>query len=187
MFHILNAFDLPGGRIAVDGVSYPKLFVDDLTGPTDSKGRLDRFILDPAARTTKVERLDDRPQEMPRMDERISGRRHRYGYFSSRLGNSGVLKQDLEAGQQEFYDHGPGRVGIETLFVPMSATSAEDDGWLITSVIDMPTDSSEVLIFHAQDLLGGPVAKIHIPHRHNTGFHGNWIPDSELEDVNGQP
>ena len=52
VFHILNAFDLPGGRIAVDGVSYPKLFVDDLTGPTDSKGRLDRFILDPAAGTT---------------------------------------------------------------------------------------------------------------------------------------
>jgi carotenoid cleavage dioxygenase-like enzyme len=44
-----------------------------------------------------------------------------------------------------------------------------------------------VLIFHAQDLLGGPVATIHIPHRHNTGFHGNWIADSELEQVNGQP
>jgi carotenoid cleavage dioxygenase-like enzyme len=44
-----------------------------------------------------------------------------------------------------------------------------------------------VLIFHAQDLLGGPVAKIHIPHRHNTGFHGNWIADAELEQTNGRP
>ena len=187
VFHILNAFDLPDGRVAVDGVSYPKLFVDDLTGPTDSKGRLDRFILDPAAGTTKVERLDDRPQEMPRMDERLTGKKHRYGYFSSRLGNSGILKQDLQEGRREFYDHGPGRVGIETLFVPMSATSGEDDGWLITSVIDMPTNTSEVLIFHAQDLPGGPVAKIHIPHRHNTGFHGNWIPDAELAQANGRP
>ena len=187
VFHILNAFDLPDGRVAVDGVSYPKLFVDDLTGPTDSKGRLDRFILDPAAGTTKVERLDDRPQEMPRMDERLTGKKHRYGYFSSRLGNSGILKQDLREGRREFYDHGPGRVGIETLFVPMSATSGEDDGWLITSVIDMPTNTSEVLIFHAQDLPGGPVAKIHIPHRHNTGFHGNWIPDAELVQANGRP
>ena len=93
----------------------------------------------------------------------------------------------LRDGTREFYDHGPGRVGIETLFVPMSAASAEDDGWLITSVIDMPTSTSEVLIFHAQDLLGGPVAKIHIPHRHNTGFHGNWIADAELEQTNGQP
>jgi len=26
-----------------------------------------------------------------------------------------------------------------------------------------------------------------IPHGHNTGFHGNWIADSELEQLNGQP
>jgi hypothetical protein len=38
--------------------------------------------------------------------------------------------------------------------------------------------------------LEGPfasVAKIHIPHRHNTGFHGNWIADAEPEHMNGQP
>jgi carotenoid cleavage dioxygenase len=78
-------------------------------------------------------------------------------------------------------------IGIETLFVPMGPDSAEDDGWLITSVIDMPTDTSEVLIFHAQDLAGGPVAKTHIPDRHNTGFHGNWIPGAELQQANGRP
>ena len=71
-------------------------------------------------------------------------------------------------------------------FVPMSPGSAEDDGWLITSVIDLPTDSSEVLIYHAQDLLGGPVATIHVPHRPNAGFHGNWIPDSEIEGATGR-
>ena len=105
--------------------------------------------------------------------------------MNSRLGNSGILKHDLVKGTQEFYDHGPGRVGIETLFVPSESSKSEDDGWLLTSVIDMPTQTSEVLIYHAQDLLGGPVAKIHIPHRHNTGFHGNWIPDSEIEQATG--
>jgi hypothetical protein len=30
-----------------------------------------------------------------------------------------------------------------------------------------------------------PVARIHIPHRHNAGFHGNWIPDSEIEAATG--
>ena len=185
VFHILNAFDLPDGRVAVDACSYPKVFVNDLSGPTDSKARLDRFILDPATGTTKVERLDDRPQEMPRMDERLTGQQHRYGYFSSRLGTSTILKQDLQAHRSEAYDHGPGRFGIETVFVPRTPDSAEDDGWLMTSVIDMTTDSSEVLIFHAQDLASGPVARVHIPHRSNTGFHGNWIPDSELDQANG--
>jgi hypothetical protein len=55
----------------------------------------------------------------------------------------------------------------------------------ISRVRSLP--SSEVLIFHAQDLPGGPVAKIHIRHRHNTGFHGNWIPDTEIEKATGTP
>jgi carotenoid cleavage dioxygenase len=37
-----------------------------------------------------------------------------------------------------------------------------------------------VVILHAQDLAAGPVATIHIPHRVPIGFHGNWVPDSEL-------
>jgi carotenoid cleavage dioxygenase len=185
IFHTLNAFDLPDGKVALDACNAPVLFKNDLSGPTDSKSHLARFILDPQTGTSQKQVLSDRPQEMPRMDERLTGYQHRYAYMNSRMGNSGILKHDLRAGTSEFFDHGPGRVGIETLFVPMSAGSAEDDGWLITSVIDLPTDSSEVLIYHAQDLLGGPVATIHIPHRHNAGFHGNWIPDTEIESATG--
>jgi carotenoid cleavage dioxygenase len=185
VFHNLNAFDLPDGKVALDACNAPVLFKDDLSGPTDSKSHLARFILDPQTGTSKKEILSDRPQEMPRHDERLTGYQHRYAYMNSRLGHSGILKHDLAAGTSEFFDHGPGRVGIETLFVPMAPDSAEDDGWLITSVIDMPADSSEVLIYHAQDLLGGPVARVHIPHRHNAGFHGNWIPDSEIENATG--
>lgn len=186
IFHTLNAFELPDGKVAVDACQNPKLFVNDLSGPTDSKAFLARFILDPRAGTATTETLSDRPQEMPRMDERITGYQERYAYMNSRLGNSGILKHDLKNGTQEFFDHGPGRVGIETLFVPSASSKAEDDGWLMTSVIDMPTDTSEVLVYHAQDLLGGPVAKIHIPHRHNAGFHGNWIPDAEIEQFTGE-
>jgi 8'-apo-carotenoid 13,14-cleaving dioxygenase len=185
VFHTLNAFDLPDGKVALDACNAPVLFKNDLSGPTDSKSHLARFIIDPRKGTATREVLSDRPQEMPRHDERLTGYQHRYAYMNSRMGNSGILKHDLATGTSEFFDHGPGRVGIETLFVPMSPDSAEDDGWLITSVIDMPTDSSEVLIYHAQDLLGGPVARIHIPHRHNAGFHGNWIPDSEIGNATG--
>jgi carotenoid cleavage dioxygenase len=54
----------------------------------------------------------------------------------------------------------------------------------MTHVLDMTTRTSEMLIHHAQDLTGGPVARIHIPHLPNTGFHGNWIPDEEIERAN---
>jgi 8'-apo-carotenoid 13,14-cleaving dioxygenase len=46
----------------------------------------------------------------------------------------------------------------------------------------MTTGTSEVVILHAQDINAGPVARIHIPHRVPIGFHGNWIPDAELEE-----
>lgn len=185
VFHILNAFDLPDGKVALDAVSYPKVFISDLSGPTESKGRLERFILDPATGRTVVERLDDRPQEMPRLDDRLTGKQHRYGYFTGRRGSSAIIKHDLDKQSTEAFEHGPGKVGIETVFVPRTPDSAEDDGWLMTHVIDMPTQTSEMLILHAQDLAAGPVARIKFPHRPNTGFHGNWIPDEELERANG--
>ncbi|MHA6622566.1 carotenoid oxygenase family protein [Pseudonocardia sp. DLS-67] len=37
-----------------------------------------------------------------------------------------------------------------------------------------------MVILHAQDLGGGPVARIHIPQRVPLGFHGNWVPDGEV-------
>ena len=44
----------------------------------------------------------------------------------------------------------------------------------------MTNRTADVVILHAQDLQAGPVATIHIPHRVPIGFHGNWVPDSEL-------
>jgi carotenoid cleavage dioxygenase-like enzyme len=181
VFHILNAFDLPDGRVALDGVSYAKLFVDDLTGPTESPSRLDRFILDPETGRARVRRLDDQQQEMPRIDDRLTGHRHRYGYFSGRGdGDSRLLKHDLERGTCESFAYGPGRFGMEAVFVPRTPDSAEDDGWLMTYVSDLPGGSADVVILPAQDLAAGPVATIHIPHRIPLGFHGNWISDEEL-------
>lgn len=185
IFHILNAYDLPDGRVAFDGVSYDKLFVDDLTGPTESLGRLDRYLLDPATGAAELVRLDDRPQEMPRIDDRRTGRRHRFGYFvAGREENASyLLKQDLERQTSERYDYGRGRVGMEAVFVPTREDAGEDEGWLMAYVTDMTTGSSEVVILASQDLAAGPVARIHLPCRVPVGFHGNWIPDTDLDEV----
>ncbi|MFF7883980.1 carotenoid oxygenase family protein [Streptomyces sp. NPDC020794] len=184
VFHILGAFDLPDGRVAVDGISYEKLFQTDTTGPTESPSRLDRYILDPATGRCTVERLSDTQPEMPRLDERLIGvAEHRYGYFSSRSKETGsmLLKQDLDKRTHESYEYGPGRFGMEAVFVPRTADSAEDDGWLMTYVSDLANNSAEVVILHAQDLAGGPVARVHIPQRVPLGFHGNWVPDEDIE------
>jgi carotenoid cleavage dioxygenase len=181
VFHILGAYDMPDGRVALIGAAYDQLFVTDHTGPGEKPGTLNLFLIDPATGKTTVEILDDQPQEMPRMDDRMTGDKFRYGYFSSRdQGISTLIKRDFDAAAKETFSYGPGRFGMEAVFVPRTPDSAEDDGWLMTYVTDMTTRTADVVILHAQDLAAGPVATIHIPHRVPIGFHGNWIPDSEL-------
>src|SRR6185437_11336387 len=161
-----GAYDLPDGRVALIGPSNSRMFVTDHTGPGEVPGTLNLYLIDPATRKTEVKVLDDRPQEMPRLDERRTGGKFRYGYFSSRdQGVSTLIKQDLDAKTNESYAYGPGRFGMEAVFVPRTQDSDEDDGWLMTYVSDMTTRTSEVVILHAQDLGSGPVATIHIPHR----------------------
>jgi carotenoid cleavage dioxygenase-like enzyme len=182
VFHILGAYDRPDGKVALIGASYDQLFVTDHTGPGEKPGTLNLYLIDPATKTTQVEILDDQPQEMPRMDERVTGHKFRYGYFSSRdQGMSTLIKRDFDAGTKESYAYGPGRFGMEAVFVPRTPDASEDDGWLMTYVTDMRTKTADVVILPAQDLQAGPVATIHIPHRVPIGFHGNWIPDAELE------
>jgi carotenoid cleavage dioxygenase len=74
-------------------------------------------------------------------------------------------------------------MGMEAVFVPRTPESEEDDGWLMTFVTDMGTQTSEMAIFGAQDVRAGPVATIRLPQRVPLGFHGNWIADADLKEA----
>ena len=54
---------------------------------------------------------------------------------------------------------------------------AEDDGWLLNIVFDRTTETSDLVIVDARDVEGEPVARVHLPRRVPSGFHGNWMPD----------
>jgi len=180
VFHPLNAHELPDGQVVVDVVRHPKMFASDVQGPNEGPPTLDRWTIDPAAGKVREERIDDRPQEFPRHDERLIGSPIRYGYSMS-VGDAfaygPLLKHDLVAGTTLVHDGGPGRVFQEPVFVPRSPDAAEDDGWIMAYSYDAATDRSDVVILHAQDFDGDPVATIHLPQRVPFGFHGNWVPD----------
>jgi carotenoid cleavage dioxygenase len=188
VFHPLNAYD-DGDDVIIDVVRYDTMFKRDLDGPTDSTQTFDRWTIDTAARKVRSERLDDRPQEFPRADERLATKRHRYGYsLGSVLGELGggvdrttaVLKHDLEAHTTQERPLGPGRIGGEFVFVPASDDAGEDEGWLLGLVYDSATDRSELLVLDAHDFGAPPVASVKLPVRVPVGFHGNWIPDHAL-------
>ena len=61
--------------------------------------------------------------------------------------------------------------------MPRTPDADEDDGWLMAYVHDREKDRADVVILHAQDFLGAPVATIELPNRVPFGFHGNWAPD----------
>lgn len=179
VFHPLNAYDLDDGRIVVDVVRHPRMFDRDVFGVNEGKPTLDRWTIDPMAATVKEERLDDRPLEFPRVDERLVGRPHRYGYGVS-IGrdweHGGLIRHDFQRGTSEVHDYGAGRGTMEAVFIPRHDQAAEDDGWLMSLVHDRQRNRGELVVLNASDFTGEPVARVLLPARVPYGFHGNWIP-----------
>jgi carotenoid cleavage dioxygenase len=181
VFHPLNAHD-DGERIVMDVVRHETMFASSSIGPREpTLPTLDRWVIDPVAGTVTETRLDDRPQEFPRIDERLTGRQHRYGYAVELAGGdafdtAGIVKQDVVAGTSEVHHVGEGRLASEAVFVPASPDAAEDEGWLLAPVYDRATDRSDVVVLDARDLTAPPVATVHLPVRIPFGFHGSWVP-----------
>ena len=186
VFHPLNAFDMPDGRVTVDVCRYESMMVDDRCGPfTEVPPTLDRWVIDPATRRVSETRIDDLPQEFPRHNPRVGLREHRFGYTSEvRAGEEnlhGVIsKFDIPAGTVERHDFGFGRGGAEPVVVPKADRAEEDAAWILTVVYDATTDSSELHVLDAEDITGSAVARIILPQRVPFGFHGNWVPESSM-------
>ena len=175
VFHPLNAYD-DGDRIVVDIVRHPKMFDTHRLGPDEGPPTLDRWTVDLTAGKVLEERLDDRGQEFPRVDERVVGRRHRYGYavaFDGVTGDS-LIRHDVAGGAPIVRSFGAGHDVGEFVFVPDDAASAEDQGTLMGYVYDAATGRSDLMLLDAGTL--ETVAAIHLPARVPAGFHGNWAP-----------
>jgi carotenoid cleavage dioxygenase len=175
VFHPLNAYD-DGDDIVLDVVRHPKMFATDRHGPAEGTTTLDRWTVDLAAGKVREERLDDSGLEFPRVDERRTGRRHRYGYgvaFPHVTQATAVQRHDLVTGGVQRRSYGPGSQAGEVVFIPNHPDAAEDDGILMGFAYHADTDRSDLMLLDAGTL--DTVAAIHLPHRVPQGFHGNWI------------
>jgi carotenoid cleavage dioxygenase len=178
VFHPWNAYESADGRIVIDVARYPELW-------RGTSGRFEtatahRFTLDPKSGNVKEERLDERPIEFPRVDDRLSGAKHRYGYAVAALGGAnegfrGLLKYDLASGGAVEHDFGPGHATGEGVFV--AAGRGEDEGYVLSFVYDEAANASRLVILDAHDFAKPPVAEVPLPQRVPFGFHGNWVAD----------
>lgn len=132
----------------IDLVRYDSMFSQDVLGPSDAKGQLDRWTIDLAKGTVHMERKDDRHLEFPRINETFTGKKHRYGYLpdvenffgSGEAAGASIVKYDYETGSTLSSRLDPAIVLGEMSFVPNPTCAAEDDGVLIGFAVDRRSD-----------------------------------------------
>jgi carotenoid cleavage dioxygenase len=178
VFHPVNAYD-EGDTVVLDVVRHPRVFDAVTIGPEEGPSTLERWTVDLLAGKVREERIDDRPQEFPRVDDRLNGSRHRYGYtvaFAAGHEGDALLRHDRMSGDRQVRPFPPGWHAAEFTFVPAAPDAAEDDGVLLGYVTDVPAGRTDLLVLDAQTLQD--VAAVHLPVRVPAGFHGNWLPAS---------
>jgi carotenoid cleavage dioxygenase len=182
VFHPLNAH-VEGSTVVCHVGRHEYMWRDSMEDFAPSY--LHRWTFDLESGNVKEENLDDVAHGFPRVDDRVVGLPHRYGWVvGARPGSDGsmdapgvVTRYDLERGTSESHDFGPDAQPGEFVFAERNADSAEDDGFAIGYVYHKETDSSDLVILDAAQPSAEPLATIHMPRRVPHGFHGSWIRD----------
>ncbi|HWP65330.1 MAG TPA: carotenoid oxygenase family protein [Candidatus Limnocylindria bacterium] len=188
IFHPGNAFE-DGDRIVMDACTYldGAALLAGLAGVRagecpDNAGAVPfLYELDLASGTCRERQLDDRSAEFPRLDDRLVAYRNRYGYAVMADGPNFfmpgelmLVKYDRQGGRSQYHRFGRGHFPGEPVFVPRAPDAAEDDGFVLSVVADMPAGTSYLAVLDARDLDAPPLAVAHLEHRVPLGFHGNF-------------
>jgi len=140
-----------------------------------------RHRIDLKTRRSTREVLNATPCDFPRTDPRTSGGRSRFAYLAANPapGVGGLyrclLGLDVEQNTQTLFDHGPGHMAQEPIFVPAHAHAAENEGYVFQPVYVSKTQTSDVCVFDAAHLDAGPLCTLHIPVNAGLSFHGEWL------------
>lgn len=178
IFHPMNAYD-DGDEVVLDAARHDKMFDRERRGPSEGPPTLDRWRLNAVTGTHTCERIDDRPQEFPRINESLIGLRNQFGYcagIGKDFAQDTLIKVDLDSRRVEARTD-TSRYGYgEPVFIPRDGSKSEDDGYVMAMRLDTETQTSDLAVFDAQAITEDPIAVVHVPVRIPNGFHGNWIP-----------
>jgi len=180
-FHHVNAYD-NGGEVVVDLCAYADAaIVEDLylerlrTGTPVAKATLTRFRLTLADRSVRREALCADAVELPRINYGRCNERPYCCVWATGIGPSGwlenVLKVDTRSGATLCWSQ-EGCYAGEPVFVARPQSEDEDEGVLLSVVLDASTGRSFLLVLDAVDL--GEIARAEVPHHIPFGFHGQF-------------
>lgn len=181
-FHHINSFERDGEIVCdlcafEDASIIDALYLDRLRSgeglPTSSAKRL-RIPLDGSGAIT-TEALADTGFELPRIDYRRRNQRpYRYawGVDAVRGWLDTIVKIDTETGDVKTWSQ-DGCFPGEPVFVPAPGDSAEDEGVLLSVVLEAERAASSLVLLDARSL--DELARAEVPHHIPHSFHGQYF------------
>jgi carotenoid cleavage dioxygenase len=165
VFHTLNGYE-ENGKVILEAFRFERLFDKDKVGFAEAPALLYRWTLDLETGRCEERPLDNCPGELGVMDPRRLGVDYRYGYWVGyQVGDHNtsrhrqlafawdtLCKLDRKTGKIERAPAPEGHVYEELLFVPRSADSDEDDGWLMGFRYRLDGGPTDLVILSAQDV-----------------------------------
>lgn len=186
-FHHVNAFE-QGDELVVDLNGYPDaeiikaFYLDRMSTPGYNIpfGDLRRYRIDLKTKRIRLETLSDECLELSNFDYQRcqfdGGYRFVYGVSINKNKRQGfynqLVKFDLKGGGTKiwFDDHSyPG----EPIFVGMPYRTREDDGVLLSVVLDEQAERSYLLILDAESMQ--EIARAEVPQAILFGYHGQFF------------
>lgn len=168
------------GCIAQDGAGVAHDIAELTSGKrfARSPAKMAFFALHPDGRGEVIQSL--RPAEFPRDDPRFAGLPRRYTWHVTGSSpdhplSQGVAVTDWTAGRTDQHLFGRHQVSEEAVFTPRPGSSAEGDGWIVGTSLNLKARATELHVFDARRVADGPVctwrAEVPLP----VGFHGVFV------------
>jgi beta,beta-carotene 9',10'-dioxygenase len=185
-FHHVNAFERDG-ELVIDLIAHPDpgiidmLEVDKLRGNQEVAGTsLRRYVvrLDGSG-VTREDLAPGISAELPRINYRRNNMRdYRFMYAAAMSPGADwfdeLVKVDVTSGEPKTWSE-PGCYPGEPVFIDRPGADAEDDGVVLSVVLDAHTERSFLLVLDAQSF--EEVARAEAPHTIPFGFHGQYFRD----------
>lgn len=182
-FHHVNSYE-ESDKIILDIVSYKDasiikaLYLDVLLGKFSeeySDSQLMRFSIDLNKKSVDSFPIAEHSIELPRINyEKFNAKKYKYAYavgldrkdFINKL-----VKIDVESGKKKIWQKKLCYPG-EPVFVCCPSAEGEDDGVILSVVLDAKNRKSFLLVLDAKTF--NEIGKAILPHHIPFGFHGNY-------------
>jgi len=188
-FHLGDAWEEGDGTIrfdlcsttdpmfGVDGAR--KILLGSAAGASPPHATLARIALHPDGRG--VYESSDTVAEFPRSDPRFAGEARRLTFHATGIGDGdahlprGLAATDLHTGRSDVWDAGPRQLVEEGIFVPRPGSTAEGDGWLVATSINLDAQATELHVLDARRVSAGPLATFRADAVAPFTFHGVFV------------